>query len=373
MHKILFFPFLQIPSGHHHVADSIKVQLEQTADIFHCEKIDILSYGYGNLEGLISTIYLHWIHKLPKVYSAIYRLSAVERSKLNKRFRMYEVLFIKLFRNLLQEKKPDLVICTHALPSYIIARLKKLQLWTGKMINVYTDYFINNLWGIEEIDYHFVPSKKIKDQLVEQGISAKRIIITGIPVHPVFNMEKHEIKNDQIYTALISGGNMGAGSMLQLLNRLKPAGQILYNVLCGKNDKLHHHIKSLNNPLIQPIPYISSKEEMNRLYDATDMIITKPGGVTISESLNKKLPIFVYDVLPGQEEQNLNFLKNKGLVHHLSEWTKQENIEEEILTVLRYKKQETMSRINHYLMEIELEDPVSFIIDTLGGGVMDRN
>ncbi|RWR13149.1 hypothetical protein QNH23_01165 [Siminovitchia fortis] len=366
MHNILFLPFLQIPSGHHHVADSIKNQLEQMADHFHCEKIDILSYGYGNIESLISSIYLQWIHKLPKVYSTIYRLAAVERPTLNKRFRMYEVLFIKVFRNLLQEKKPDLVVCTHALPSYMIARLKKLQLWTGIAINVYTDYFINNLWGIDEIDYHFVPSKKIKDQLVEQGVNEKRIFITGIPVHPIFSMENHMVKKERIFTALISGGNMGAGSIFQLLNRLKPGGQILYKVLCGKNDKLLQHIRSLNHPLIQPIPYISSKEKMNRLYDETDMIITKPGGVTISESLTKKLPIFVYDVLPGQEEQNLNFLQEKGLVHHLDKWTIQENIEEDILNVLHHKRQETINSIHQYLMEVELEDPVSFIIDTFG-------
>lgn len=175
------------------------------------------------------------------------------------------------------------------------------------------------------------------------------------------------VKKERIFTALISGGNMGAGSIFQLLNRLKPGGQILYKVLCGKNDKLLHHIRSLNHPLIQPIPYISSKEEMNRLYDETDMIITKPGGVTISESLTKKLPIFVYDVLPGQEEQNLNFLQEKGLVHHLDKWTIQENIEEDILNVLRHKKQETINSIHHYLREIDLEDPVSFIIDILEG------
>lgn len=368
MHNVLFLPFLQIPSGHHHVADSIENQLKQMAVNINCEKIDILSYGYGNIESLISSVYLQWIHKLPKVYSKIYRLAAVERPKLNKRFRTYEVLFIDMFRNLLQEKKPDVIICTHALPSYMVARLKKLQLWTGIIINVYTDYFINNLWGIEEIDYHFVPSMKMKNQLLGQGVNAKRIFITGIPVHPIFSMKNQIVKKDPIFSALISGGNMGAGSIVQLLNRLKPGGQILYKVLCGKNGKLLRRIKNLNNPLIQPIPYISSKEEMNRLYDVTDMIITKPGGVTISECLIKKLPIFVYDVLPGQEEQNLIFLKDKGLVHHLDEWTIHENIEEELLTVLRYKKRETISRIHHYLMEIELEDPGSFIIDIFEKG-----
>ncbi|MBO0994648.1 MGDG synthase family glycosyltransferase [Bacillus sp. SD088] len=367
MHKILFLPFLQIPSGHHHVADSIKLQLEQFNDDFHCEKIDILSYGYGNIENFISSIYLQWIHKLPKMYSTIYQLAAVKHSNLNKRFQTYEILFMNVFRHLLQDKKPNLVICTHALPSYLVARLKKLQLWTGIIINVYTDYFINNLWGIEEIDYHFVPSKRIKDQLVVHGVNPRNIFITGIPVHPLFKQKSQTLKKEQQFSALLSGGNMGAGSIFQLLNRLMPAGKVLYRVLCGKNDKLLQHIRNLNHPLIQPIPYIHSKEEMNRLYDLTDIIITKPGGVTISEGLTKKIPIIIYDVLPGQEEQNLNFLINEGLVYHLDKWKTQEKIEEEILTVLQSKKQEMINRIHHYMTEIELEDPVPFITKILGG------
>lgn len=366
MHRILFLPFLQIPSGHHHVADCIKAQLEQFKDeVFHCEKVDILSYGYGKIENLVSHIYLQWIHKLPRLYSGLYRVTAVEAVKPNKRFHTYEFLFTKVFRKVLEEKKPDLVICTHAFPSYMLSRLKKLKLWSGLIINVYTDYFINNLWGIKEIDYHFVPSKKIKNQLVKQGVKEQHIFITGIPVHPLFKLKNHKVKKDPVFSALLSGGNMGAGSISQLLYQLKPAGPIQYKVLCGKNEKLFYNIRDLNHPLIQPLPYISSKEEMNHLYNETDIIITKPGGVTISESLAKNLPIFVYDVLPGQEEQNLNFLKNEGLVYHLKQWKTKKNIEKEILTVLRHRKQELMSAINNYVTEIELEDPASFIMDIL--------
>lgn len=362
MHKVLFLPFLQMPSGHHHAADCIKVQLEQNQLNFHCEKIDILSYGYGNLENLISSIYLHWIHTLPKFYSTIYRIAAVQSPKLNKRFRAYEILFLRVLKDVLNEKNPDLVICTHALPSYMLSRLKKLSLWSGPIINVYTDFFINNLWGIEEVDFHFVPSKKMKEKLLEQGIKGQQIFITGIPIYPLFKQENHKIKNEENFSALLCGGNMGTGSISSLLNRVNPAGIIHYKVLCGKNDKLYQYIEKLDNPHITPLRYISSKKAMNLLYDETDIIITKPGGVTISESLAKKIPVFVYDALPGQEEQNLHFLKQEGLIHHLSDWKSQENIEEEILNVLRFKKHEIISAIEGYLTEIELEDPVPLII-----------
>lgn len=364
MPKILFLPFLQIPSGHHHVADCIKVQLEHMSDSFLCEKVDILSYSYGKIEGFISSFYLQWIHKLPKLYSTIYRATAVEGIAHTKRFYLYELLFITFIKKLLNEKNPDIVICTHSLPSYLLTQLKKSNIWSGSIINIYTDYFINNLWGIEGVDYHFVPSRKVKDQLVVHGVQTHQIFITGIPVHPLFKVKRQIGKEKTKFNVLLCGGNMGAGSIVQLLDQLHPAGMIRYKVLCGKNKELFRYIEALDNPLIHPLPYISSKVEMNRLYDETDAIITKPGGVTISESLEKELPIFVYDVLPGQEEQNLLFLKGRRLVHHLDGWKTQGNIEEEIVSVLSHKKQEILDAIVNYRKEIELKDPGAFIIET---------
>lgn len=108
---------------------------------------------------------------------------------------------------------------------------------------------------------------------------------------------------------MISGGNMGAGSIVRLVSRLRPTGQVVYYVLCGKNIRLFEQIKQFNHPLIKAVPYLDSKEKMNALYDAVDAIISKPGGVTITECLWKRLPIFVYDALPGQEEFNLSFIE----------------------------------------------------------------
>lgn len=100
---------------------------------------------------------------------------------------------------------------------------------------------------------------------------------------------------------------MGTGSINRLLKRLHPSGSIIYKVLCGRNEKLFQFVKQLNHPYIKAIPYITKKEEMNVLYDKADAIITKPGGITITECLWKQVPIFVYEALPGPEEMNFLF------------------------------------------------------------------
>lgn len=361
MARILFMPLLRIPSGHHHVADSIKVQLNQLSRDFHCEKVEILSHCYGHVETMISSIYLHWIHRFPGMYSHIYKYAAVKDAKVKKRFYLYEWLFLKKVQHCIEQTKPDLIICTHALPSYILERLKERKLWSGPVINVYTDYFINNLWGKGGINYHFVPSPHAKRELLNRGIKPQQTFVTGIPIHPLFKPEKRPPIKKSRFTVLISGGNMGAGSIQRLLDRLNPSGSILYKVLCGKNKTLLQSIERLNNKHIIPLPYISKKEEMNQLYDEADAIITKPGGVTITECLRKRLPIFVYEALPGQEEINLHYLKSQALIYHLENLNTMTNVEDEIIDTLQHDLARFNERLDAFNNFFEYND-VSMIV-----------
>lgn len=359
MIKILFLPFLTIPSGHHHVADCIIYEIEQNEKNVYCEKVDILSYSYGKIEKLISTIYLQWIHKLPTLYSVIYRMAAVNEESLNKRFHLYEWLFLNKIHDLVKKKNPDMIICTHALPSNMLNELKKRRLWSGIVMNIYTDYFINNLWGIENIDYHFVPSLKVKQQLIKHGVHSRKIFITGIPIHPLFKKEQNQTKKRKYpYFVILSGGNMGAGALRDLLSFIQPSGLIHYYVLCGKNKKLLSYVKRLHNPFIHALSYITSKEEMNHLYDLADAIITKPGGVTISECLTKGLPIFVHDTLPGQEEQNLRYLEKERLVYRLRN---EKSIENQVLSILQCNQQHHLSNIDRYNQQIDLPNMSKFL------------
>ncbi|NPC93932.1 glycosyltransferase [Bacillus sp. WMMC1349] len=328
MATILILPFLSISTGHHHVADSLQTELIQQSH--HCEKIDIFSHHYQRLEQLSSAAYLKWIQYLPKVYSSLYSFLACGHHHTKKRHFMYEVMFLNGMKQILKEKKPDAVFCTHALPSYLLNQLKT-QFPKLKVVNVYTDFFVNRIWGREHIDYHFAPSLEIKEQLISEGVADRSIFLTGIPVHRSYKMDVRTGRNSgKVYNILITGGSMGVGGIFQLIQELAPKGQIQYQILCGKNEKLFNYIDRLNHPLINAVPYIENKSDMNRLYGTASGIITKPGGVTISEAIEKKLPAFIYHALPGQEEMNLRLLKKKNLIIELKNRIEQP-IEEQLL------------------------------------------
>ena len=347
MKRILFMPFLQISSGHHQVANGIINSLHETNDMFECEKIDILSYSYGHIEVFISKFYIKWIHLFPKLYSWLYKKSAYKNEYEKKRFYLYEWLFLYWMEKLIKDKKPQLIICTHALPSYLVSRLKQKGKISIPVINVYTDYFINQIWGEKFIDYHFVPNKEIKETLIKHGVKSDHVLVTGIPIHPRFKVQAKVRKQKGVSSVLISGGNLGTGLMKTFVETLQPTGKINYTVLCGKNTKLYNWINQMSHPFIHAVPYISSKEDMNELYDRVDAIITKPGGVTVSECLYKKIPIFIYHELPGQEEINLRNLKDWGLVYHLENWRESPDLEQKIVTALHCDKHQ--KRLNQQL------------------------
>ena len=105
---------------------------------------------------------------------------------------------------------------------------------------------------------------------------------------------------------------------------------------------------------------------MNALYESVDAIITKPGGVTISECLYKKIPIFIYHELPGQEEVNLQNLKNWGLVYHLDDWQKTLCLEEKIVSTLQCNRQQRMLEQQLHLYHQQLtKESIAVLIKKL--------
>lgn len=351
MLKLLFLPFLQIPTGHHTVADALIRSLEPRISNLRCAKVDFFSYADKMLEKAFRLTYLTWIDHSPQTFVWLYR-NFVYPTKSTKHFNWYEIKFLDKMKNLISREQPDLIICTQALPSFLLSRLRYSGVATPPIINVYTDFFINSLWGTEGIDYHFVPDKELKFHLTEkQNINPKRIFITGIPIDECF-VPNTSYLPQKPYNILISGGSGGLGDIQQLIFSLPEGNDYNFSLLCGNNKKLYKEILALNRSNLKPLPYISSRENMNNLYNNAQAIITKPGGVTISEALSKRLPIFIHSTLPGQEEVNRDYLLRQKLIYPL-------NLDSPVINQLSdflENKNEQISwlkRVDEYLAQFE--------------------
>lgn len=331
MTKILFLPFLKMKTGHHKVADALICSLASRLPNASLKKVDVLSFSHRKFEKVARNIYLNCVDSWPQIYKQIYK-HLVYPSTSPTYLKWFEALLQDTTLHLVFQEQADLIVCTQAYPSFVLSRLKEQGKVKTPVINVYTDFFINEIWGHKGIDYHFVPDPIVKNELLEKHrISGERIIVTGIPVDESFTYSYRSVRKNPPYLILISGGNSGLGDITNLLKRMAYCSEFIFLVLCGNNKKLFEKLMSWGLVNIRPFPYIDSSEEVSSLYDYADAIITKPGGVTISEALQKRLPIFVHSTLPGQEEVNLKHLTSQGLVYTLDH---DQPIRDQLLSVL---------------------------------------
>lgn len=352
MKKILFLPLFQMQSGHHQVADALMDMLNKRGHDIEIKKIDLLSFTSHSFEKMISRTYLKWIRYAPKTYDLVYKRFFYHSSN-DHSYKFYQLIFLKKMEQLIAVEKPDAIICTQGLPSHLLSQLKLNGKCTVPVINVYTDFFINGVWGIEGIDFHFLPNEKVKEFLINKyQIPSEKMIVSGIPVHEEITKCAHyPVKKDKP-KILIAGGNSGLGGILKLAAEMKKSSHFDYYVLCGNNQKLYDEMFSWDLEHIKPLPYLSSRSDMNKLYNHVDAIITKPGGVTISEVLRKKLPIFIHSFLPGQEEINLTYLKQQKLVFELDSHS---SLEKQVDAILNDTRKMSEWEMAHHLYEKELE------------------
>ncbi|AQQ54865.1 MGDG synthase family glycosyltransferase [Planococcus lenghuensis] len=352
--RVLILPIFQMPSGHHQVADTVADFIEEEFSEVYCRKRDLITYCGSGLETVVSKSYVKWIKHFPASYHYIYNQS-MEKSSSDKSdnafMKRISDYFERKMIELIAEEGPDVIICTHSFPSSILNRLKMKGLLVTPIINIYTDFFISSLWGKTHIDYHFVPNRACKELLVDEyGISENRVTITGIPIHPIFSKKTKQSGNER-KRLLVAGGNIGLGNIEEFISKIHE--DMALTVLCGKNEKLYKLLTSKNYKNIDVYPYISSTKKINELYDQADAIITKPGGITVSEALAKGLPIFTVHALPGQERENLEYLKQEQLICPLTE---KEVVSGKLLQMLEDEllRAKFEKQIARYLSEIEM-------------------
>ncbi|MBD7909343.1 MGDG synthase family glycosyltransferase [Sporosarcina gallistercoris] len=320
MKKILFFPHLQMQSGHHQAAEALMDLVQQRYPDAEVKKVDLLSETNKLLERVITTGYLQWIKLAPRLYSKTYKKLYFSQEPLDEQYIWHQPLFLHKLKRILKEEQPDLIFCTHSLPSCMLSKLKLSGQCHVPVVNVYTDFFVHDYWGHRGIDAHFLPTLESKKQLQEDPNVPGQLIVTGIPVHRKISRPGNHASLRQLHrkpVILLAGGNSGLGCPTRMFQELEGVKDFQFIVLCGHNNRLYRKIESWNLPHIQPLSYVISREEMDDLYETADALVTKPGGVTVSEALRKRIPMFIHSALPGQEEMNLEILIPKGLVTRL--------------------------------------------------------
>lgn len=312
--------------GHHATAKAVGDELEtRGAEV---RTLDVYEYINRAVKGTIDKGYLFSSKHTKELYRLVYALAenhgnsyfATPISIIN----VVNALGAGKFARIVTDFNPDVLVCTHIFAAQLINEIKKRGLLTTTTIGIITDYTIHPYWeDVPYIDYVVTASELLHHRSLKRGIESNRLLHFGIPIHPKFN---HVIDRAEACrqlnidpdcpTILMMGGSMGYSNNKKLIQSLSTTGmdfQLL--VVCGNNKRQHrdlsHTLETYNGPCtVLPYGFVNNVEVM---MSAADCIITKPGGLTVSEALAKNLPMILVNPIPGHEERNVEFLMNNGM------------------------------------------------------------
>ena len=327
--------------GHNRAARAIKEELEsRTIDnmSIECEIVDSLKLVNNTMDKVISRGYEKSALYTPKAYGSVYRFSETTIASKNEfKTNPLTSLMARKFKHLLNESTPDLIIGTHPFPMIALSTLKKnnnihslsrsesfyksTKVDIPPMISVLTDYTTHSTWIQNEIDYYIVGHEYVKELLVYEGVDSEKVKAFGIPVEKSFlsHRDRETVLTElglspEKLTVLLMGGSFGAGNIKETLEDLIAIDrdfQIL--VITGRNEHLKDKLsKMLDSTIHKNICLLGYTNKMNDILASIDVLISKPGGLTTTEALLNDVPMIVPYFIPGQEEENLDFLTNCG-------------------------------------------------------------
>lgn len=337
-------------NGHVQVAKTLQKE---------CEKMGfgqvIITELYKESHPLISQLTKHLYIKSFSYGKRFYKLFYYGVDKMyNKRFmNLYYTLGYKRLSELIQTEKPDMIINTF--PMMVVPEYRDK---TGEIIptfNVVTDFCLHKIWVHKNIDKYYVASEQVKKKILELGVKPNQVRITGIPIREQFEHSKGEkVNNAKVYTkynldptreiVLIMAGAHGVlKNVDKLCESLSKENNLQIVIVCGKNETLKKKldpIAKLYPKTIIPLGYVENVDELFRI---SSCMITKPGGITLSEATALGVPVILYKPVPGQERENALFFEKKKSAVIVNDY---KEMKEVVLNLLEDKKTLEVMRKN---------------------------
>lgn len=324
MRKILIF-YGSYGGGHLSAAKAIRNYIENNYEDVEVSMIDCIEYINKYVNKVTTEAYKGLAKKAPWAWKQVYKDS--KDGALAKISTTSNKMMAHKLGSLISDIEPEIIISTHPFSTQMCGYLKKKEKISCTVATILTDYQIHEQWleFSQYLDFFFVSNDQMKIDMIEKGVLPEKIYVTGIPVSEKFleNYNREEVckvfnldpKNEIVI--FFAGGEFGLGRnttimMLKALIRLFSKLQVV--AISGRNPKMNEKFKTLvkSTETEERIKILEFTDKVPELMSVSKFIITKPGGLTITESLASKLPILIINPIPGQEEENAEFLEKNG-------------------------------------------------------------
>ena len=301
--------------GHIRTANAVEQYIQDNTS-FEVVTIDTLKAVGRLLDKTVCDSYLFMAKKAPALFGHLYKRTN-KNSRLSDLVPKLSGLFSGLLYPTIDAHKPDAIITTHPFATEMAAALKEDGLVTAPLICIITDYGAHRAYIADAVDAYVVAGSHMLPELKAFGVPEEKVYPFGIPVHGVFFDQEDQAMllrqlslDPELPTLLFMAGSFGVNNIMKLyrdLTATRVPMQII--VITGRNKKLYEAFeKELSQNQAVPTRLLYFTDEVEKYMHAADLLVTKPGGLTVSEALACNLPMAVFDAIPGQEEDNANFL-----------------------------------------------------------------
>jgi len=310
-------------SGHVRAAQALQAAARLWYPDVEVIHVDIMELVPKLFRTVYTETYIKMIEQHPALWGYLFERTDREKidSSLSRLRSTLETINTRKLKNALKEIAPDQIICTHFLPAHLLSRrIEKGKFHKPVWVQV-TDYDVHALWLQQGMSGYFAAHGELAWRLSERGIPEESIHVTGIPIMPVFSGSLTRIEcsrelglDPSRKTLLMMSGGAGLGNSAKLAEHLLAMeGDFQIVAMAGSNEKLLKKLSALavRHPgRLVPVGFVDTIE---RIMAASDLAITKPGGLTSSECLAMELPMIIVSPIPGQEERNADFLLEHGV------------------------------------------------------------
>jgi processive 1,2-diacylglycerol beta-glucosyltransferase len=313
-----------VGAGHLRAAEAVEKALHQTVPDAFVKNVDILTLTNTVFRRVYGTMYLDLVNRVPHVLGYFYdMLDRPSRSGKNRGDRLrlaIQKLNLSVFIRFLRAEPWDLVINTHFLPAEIIASLRKRGELTLPQVTVTTDFDTHRLWVNQPCERYFTATEEGALYLQSWGVRAQEIVVTGIPIDPIFAqpkdraacLAKHGLAEDRPVVLQLAGG-FGVGPIASYYRALLDVKvPIQLATVAGRNEQLKAELEAIPCPPQQRAKVFGFTREIDELMAAADLVVSKPGGLTTSETLARGAVMVIVNPIPGQESRNSDFLLESG-------------------------------------------------------------
>jgi len=310
-------------SGHIRAAEAIRTWAEEEYPDLKVTHINVSDYFSYFVKKIYDNYYIKLINTFPSVWRYVYKKTDTPPSK-SKIDIFLKWVRKKTGRKMVKQLKKlegDFIICTHFLPAEMLDPLKKCGEITIPVSSVITDFDLHWIYVRPHLDHFFVASEEVAFCLSQRGISKEKIHLTGIPIFPAFSKkydqeklrEEFWLRHDKLTFLMMTGG-AGVGSIDKIASYLLANSNDIQIIgMAGKNKEILSSLQKLAAKYPNRILPVAFTKKMAQYLAACDIVVTKPGGISVSESIAMGKPVIIMNPIAGHEERNSDYLLEESV------------------------------------------------------------